>query len=81
MQATAKPFETSPRPDHCVIGYKELGQALGRSAGGLKTMANTLPFRRWKCARAIIWDRNEVVAFVEAKQHKNLRAMCSSPDL
>lgn len=62
-------FETSPRPGNPVIGYVELARILKRSAGGLRTSVNRLPLQRWQVARVVVWDRNEVEAYIQAKQN------------
>lgn len=66
-----KSFETGPRPSTPIIGYGELSEVLQRPAGSLRTSVHTLPLRRWRVARVVVWDANEVAAYV-ATRNKNL---------
>lgn len=62
-----KSFETGPRPSNPIIGYLELSAVLRRPAGSLRTSVHTLPLRRWRVARAVVWDADEVAAYVAAR--------------
>lgn len=53
-------LEKSPRPTNVLIGFAELSAVLGRPAGSLRTIAHTLPFRRWKVGGAVVFNADEV---------------------